>query len=34
MNDMFLGRELKMIELKDEINKILIKAGCDEKYLF
>jgi len=31
-NTFFIGRELKMIELKEEINKLLQKAGLEKKY--
>ncbi|MFH2040165.1 MAG: PAS domain S-box protein, partial [Chloroflexota bacterium] len=31
-NDVTVGRELKMIELKKEINALLVKAGEQEKY--
>jgi PAS domain S-box-containing protein len=31
-NSLMVGRELKMIELKKEINQLLIKAGLEEKY--
>jgi PAS domain-containing protein len=30
--DVTVGRELKMIELKKEINALLVKAGEQEKY--
>jgi hypothetical protein len=32
-NDITIGRELKMIELKKEINELLKNAGKPEKYL-
>jgi PAS domain S-box-containing protein len=32
-NSLMVGRELKMIELKKEINELLIKAGMPEKYM-
>ncbi|MCX6267095.1 MAG: PAS domain S-box protein [Bacteroidetes bacterium] len=32
-NALMIGRELKMIELKKEINQLLIKSGCQEKYI-
>jgi PAS domain S-box-containing protein len=32
VNNLMVGRELKMIELKKEINKLLKKAGKKEKY--
>jgi len=32
LNRYFVGRELKMIELKKEINELLIKSGREEKY--
>jgi PAS domain S-box-containing protein len=32
MNDVTVGRELKMLELKKEINLLLVKAGQPEKY--
>ncbi len=31
-NSYFIGRELKMIELKMEINELLLKAGLEKKY--
>jgi len=31
-NDLSIGRELKMIELKKEINELLKQKGLDEKY--
>jgi PAS domain S-box-containing protein len=33
MNEYFVGREIKMIELKKEINKLLISIGEKEKYV-
>jgi PAS domain-containing protein len=33
-NDYFVGRELKMVELKKEINELLKKSGSEEKYWF
>jgi len=33
LNKHFLGRELKMIELKTEINEMLVKSGREEKYI-
>jgi PAS domain-containing protein len=33
LNSYFLTRELKMIDLKKEINELLIKAGCEKEYL-
>jgi len=32
LNNYFVGREHKMIELKQEINELMRKAGLDEKY--
>ncbi|MFA7124096.1 MAG: PAS domain S-box protein [Candidatus Delongbacteria bacterium] len=32
MNTLMLGRELRMIELKKEVNKLLKELGKDEKY--
>jgi hypothetical protein len=31
-NDYFVGRELKMVELKKEINELLHRDGYDNKY--
>ena len=33
-NHYFIGRELKMIELKKEVNELLIKSGSEKKYWF
>ena len=33
-NHYFIGRELKMIELKKEINELLKKSGSEKKYWF
>ena len=33
LNSYFLGRELRMVELKEEINTLLIKSGCEKQYL-
>lgn len=33
MNKYFLNRELRMIDLKKEINELLIKSGCEKEYL-
>jgi PAS domain S-box-containing protein len=33
INNYFLGREMRMIELKEEINALLIKSGCEKTYL-
>ena len=33
LNSYFLGRELRMVELKEEINKLLVKSGCEKQYL-
>ncbi len=33
MNRYFLDRELRMIDLKNEINELLIKSGCEKEYL-
>jgi hypothetical protein len=32
MNSVMIGRELRMIELKNEINKLLKEMGKEEKY--
>jgi hypothetical protein len=31
-NDLSVGRELKMIDLKKEVNQLLLKLGEKEKY--
>jgi two-component system CheB/CheR fusion protein len=31
-NRMAVGRELRMIELKEEINRLLVERGMEEKY--
>jgi PAS domain S-box-containing protein len=33
LNNYFLGREMRMKELKEEINALLIKSGCEKQYL-
>ena len=33
INKYFLYRELKLIDIKDEVNTLLVKAGCDKQYL-
>ncbi|MEI6754615.1 MAG: PAS domain-containing protein, partial [Paludibacter sp.] len=33
LNRYFLDRELRMIDLKKEINELLIKSGCEKEYL-
>ena len=33
LNDYFIERELRMIDLKKEINELLIKSGCEREYL-
>ena len=33
LNEYFLDRELRMMDLKKEINELLIKSGCEQKYL-
>jgi len=33
LNDYFFERELRMIDLKKEINELLIKSGCEREYL-
>jgi len=33
INNYFLCRELKLMEIKDEVNNLLIIAGCEEQYL-
>jgi len=33
LNRYFLDRELRMIDLKKEINELLIKSGCEQEYL-
>jgi hypothetical protein len=33
LNEYFLDRELRMMDLKKEINALLIKSGCEQKYL-
>ena len=32
LNSLFINRELKMVELKKEINQLLEKAGLEKKY--
>jgi|GEM_PF-4693587 len=32
LNNHFIGRELKMVELKQEVNELLIKTGLEKKY--
>lgn len=33
INDYFLGRELKLMDIKEEVNAMLMKVGCEEQYL-
>lgn len=33
LNRYFIDRELRMIDLKNEINELLIKSGCEKEYL-
>lgn len=33
LNSYFLDRELRMMDLKKEINELLIKSGCEQEYL-
>jgi len=33
LNGYFIEREMRMIDLKKEINELLIKSGCEEEYL-
>lgn len=33
LNSYFIDREIQMIELKKEVNKLLIKSGAQEKYI-
>ena len=33
INNYFLFRELKLMDIKEEVNALLIKAGCEEQYL-
>jgi len=33
LNSYFLGREMRIIDLKEEINELLIKSGCEKEYL-
>ena len=33
INNYFLCRELKLMEIKEEVNNLLKKAGCDDQYL-
>jgi PAS domain S-box-containing protein len=33
LNRYFLDRELRMVDLKKEINKLLLESGCEEEYL-
>jgi hypothetical protein len=32
LNQYFIDRELRMIELKKEINDLLLKSGCEKEY--
>ena len=34
MNSMFTGREMRMIDLKREVNELLIKLGNEKKYFW
>jgi hypothetical protein len=33
INNYFLFRELKLMDIKEEVNALLIKAGCEKQYL-
>ena len=33
MNKYYLGRELRMVVIKEEVNELLTKSGCEEEYL-
>ncbi len=33
LNGYFMDRELRMVDLKKEINELLIKSGCEKEYL-
>lgn len=33
INNHFLCRELKLMEIKEEVNNLLLKLGCEEQYL-
>jgi len=33
LNSYFLDREMRMVDLKKEINALLVKSGCEEEYL-
>jgi PAS domain S-box-containing protein len=33
LNSYFLSRELRMIDLKKEINELLVKSGCEKEFL-